>query len=281
VGGLLYVMGGKSSASNRLTTVRSYNPATNAWATLTQDPLPGSAREDPAVTAHDGLIYAFGGASANAFTANTTTAAVFDPAAAAGSRWNDGAVADLPAAVTGAAAISWNGLIWIIGGLNSSGNSINTVRTYDPATNSYATGPSLPSPRDNAGVAILNGHLYLFGGRNRQGGSGNSQTTVWRLQTPGGSWEQRASLPSARRAFVVGTAIGRAQLFGGESSATAAFTAVHEYDPTANAWTTLTAMPTGRHGPAGATISGITYVAGGATTSGAGSATTVNQAFTR
>jgi N-acetylneuraminic acid mutarotase len=81
--------------------------------------------------------------------------------------------------------------------------------------------------------------------------------------------------------MVVGTANGDAQFFGGESSANGAISAVHEYDPGSNTWTTLTSMPTGRHGPAGATIAGVTYVVGGATAAGANSATTVNEAFTR
>ena len=81
--------------------------------------------------------------------------------------------------------------------------------------------------------------------------------------------------------MVVGTATGKAQLFGGESSASSAISAVHEYDPATNGWSTLTTMPTGRHGPAGGTISGVTYVVGGATMVGANSATTVNEAFTR
>ena len=88
-------------------------------------------------------------------------------------------------------------------------------------------------------------------------------------------------MPVSRRAFVVGTANGDAQLFGGENATTPAITSAVEYDPDTNTWTTLASLPTGRHGPSGATINGITYVAGGATTSGANSSTTVNQAFTR
>jgi N-acetylneuraminic acid mutarotase len=281
--GILYLFGGKTSNTNRLTTVRSYNPSNNSWGT--KDQMPGAAREDPAVAAHNGLIYVFGGASANPFTADVTTAAEFTPGAAAGSQWDDATVADLPAPITSAAAISWEGLIWIVGGLDSSCHSVSTVRTYDPATDTYGTGPALPAGRDNVGLAILGGDLYVFGGRNRGGtcmtGTGDSLTTVWRLTTPGGSWQARAAMPAVRRSMVVGTANGDAQLFGGEATATPAISAVHEYDPGSNSWTTLTQMPTGRHGPAGATINGVTYVVGGATAAGANSATTVNEAFTR
>jgi N-acetylneuraminic acid mutarotase len=280
---VLYLFGGKTSSTNRLTTVRSYNPTTNTWGT--KDSMPGTAREDPAVATHNGHIYIFGGASANPFTADTTTAAEFTPGAATGSQWDDVVVADLVEPVTGAAAISWNGLVWIVGGLDSSCHSVNTVLTYDPATNLYGTGPDLPGARDNVGLAVLDGDLYVFGGRNRGGtcmtGTGDSLTTVWRLQTPGGSWEMRAPMPAVRRSMIVGTAAGKVQLFGGEASVTPAMTVVHEYDPGSNSWTTLTPMPTGRHGPAGATIAGVTYVVGGGTTAGANSATTVNEAFTR
>jgi large repetitive protein len=277
--GLLYVVGGKTSATNRLDTVRTYNPATNTWTTLTSDPVPGGPREDIAVAAHDGKLYTFGGASSNAFTADSTTSAVYDPAAPTGSRWTT--LAPMPTPRTGAAAISWNGLIWIIGGLDASGNSTNTTLTYNPTTNTWSTGLALPEPRDNAGATILSGHLYLFGGRNRQSGTGPTLATTWRLQTPGGSWDTRAPIPAARRAFIVGNTTSAAQLFGGESGSDPAIATVHEYNPTTNTWTTLTPMPTGRHGPAGATITGITYIAGGATTSGANNPTTTHQAFTR
>ncbi|MGH8912777.1 MAG: Kelch repeat-containing protein, partial [Acidimicrobiia bacterium] len=188
---------------------------------------------------------------------------------------------DMVSPVTGAAAISWNDLLYVLGGLDSAGNSTTSVRIYDPATNTWSNGPQLPDARDNAGVAVLGGHLYVFGGRNRQSGSGPTTATVWRLTTPAGTWESRSSMPAPRRAFVTGTAAGKIQLFGGESDSAGAITAVHEYDAGADAWTTLSAMPTGRHGPAGDTIAGISYVVGGATTSGAGSITPVNEAFTR
>jgi large repetitive protein len=274
--GALYVVGGKTSATNRIATVRRYEPASASW-TLASS-VPGPGREDITVVADAGLMYAFGGASANPFVADSVIAAVYDPAS---NSWNDAAVLDLPAPVTGAAGVSWNGQIWLIGGLDQSGNSQSTVRVFNPDTNSWTLGPSLPAPRDNAGAAVIAGHLYVLGGRNRQGGSGPTTSTVWRLTDPDGSWEVRASMPAPRRAFVVGDADGKAQLFGGESGTESAITAVYEFDPVANAWGTLASMPTGRHGPAGATINGITYVIGGATTSGASAITAVNEAFTR
>jgi N-acetylneuraminic acid mutarotase/glucose/arabinose dehydrogenase len=274
--GRLYVVGGKTSATNRVTTMRVYDPETNSWSTGAS--VPGPAREDIAVAAHDGQLYAFGGADSSAFLASSSTAARYDPVS---DTWSDTAVADMVSPVTGAAAISWNGKLYVLGGLDSAGNSTTAVRIYDPATNSWSNGPQLPQARDNAGVAVFGGHLYVFGGRNRQSGSGPTTATVWRLTSPAGAWESRASMPAPRRAFVTGAAVGKVQLFGGESDSSAALTAVHEYDPGADAWTTLSAMPTGRHGPAGDTIAGISYVVGGATTAGAGSITPVNEAFTR
>ncbi|HSJ34392.1 MAG TPA: kelch repeat-containing protein [Acidimicrobiia bacterium] len=274
--GALYVVGGKTSATNRVTTVSRYDPMSSSW-TLASS-VPGPGREDITVVAHAGLLYAFGGASSNAFVADSPVAAVYDPAL---NSWNDGAVSDLPTPITGAAGVSWNGRIWLIGGLDQSGNSQAAVRVFDPVTNNWSLGPALPGPRDNAGAAILAGHLYVFGGRNRQGGSGPTTNTVWRLTDPDGSWEARAGMPAPRRAFVIGSAEGKAQLFGGESGTESAIAAVYEFDPVSNAWGTLASMPTGRHGPAGATIDGITYVVGGATTSGATSISAVNEAFTR
>jgi N-acetylneuraminic acid mutarotase len=277
LGGLVYLVGGKTSETNRITTVFSYDPVSNSWDDTLTD-IPGDGREDITVVAHDGLLYAFGGAVNSPFNADSTTTAVYDPAT---KTWNEAAAAALPVPLSGADGTVWNNKIWLVGGFDTNGDSVATIHIYDPATNTWDTGPSLPEARDNPAVAVLDGHLYVFGGRNRQGGSGPTMTTTWRLTDPTGSWEIRAAMPAARRSFLIGTAQSKAQLFGGESGTNNAISAVHEYNPATNTWTTLTAMPTGRHGPAGGTISGATYVAGGSTGSGSNLATTIHEAFTR
>jgi hypothetical protein len=78
---------------------------------------------------------------------------------------------------------------------------------------------------------------------------------------------------------VTGTLNGRAQVMGGEiTSSGGSFPQNEEYNPTTNTWSTLTAMPTPRHGAAAATIDGVVYVAGGGTTGGS-SFSAVHEAF--
>jgi hypothetical protein len=93
-------------------------------------------------------------------------------------------------------------------------------------------------------------------------------------------WAPRASMPTGRRSFVVGTLNGRAQIMGGERSpsGTGTFAANEEYDPDSNTWRILLPMKTPRHGMAAGTINDVIYVAGGGPNFGT-SFTTVNEAF--
>jgi hypothetical protein len=87
-------------------------------------------------------------------------------------------------------------------------------------------------------------------------------------------------MPTGRRTMVVGVAGGKAQVMGGERTASGGtFPANEQYDAATNTWTQLTPMTTGRHGAAAGTIAGVVYVAGGGTTGGS-SYSTANEAFT-
>jgi N-acetylneuraminic acid mutarotase len=128
LGDFLYLAGGKTSPTGRVTTFLRYDMVNNAWDTL--EDIPGTAREDPALVAHDGLIYIFGGATTAFNSGDAATAAVYDPDT---DNWDDLGVTDLSAGRTAAAAVSWKGQIWIIGGFDSSGDTLNTVLIYSPA----------------------------------------------------------------------------------------------------------------------------------------------------
>ena len=275
LGGKLYAVAGKTSAGPR-TTVYSYDPALNSWATEPSLPAAYPAVENPAVAALNGKLYVFGGSS-SAFSGAVTNAAVFDPATSA---WTT--LPPMPVARGGATAQAVNGKLYVVGGMDASGASLASVSVYDPATGAWSSAASMGTRRDNPGSAVLGGKLYVFGGRTRNadGSTPSGMRATAEMYDPAtNTWTARASMPTGRRTMVVGVLNGRAQVMGGERTSTGgAFPQNEEYDPVANAWRALTPMQMARHGAVGGTINGVVYVAGGGPTGGS-SYTNVNEAF--
>ncbi len=56
------------------------------------------------------------------------------------------------------------GLIYIVGGLTSAGNSLSTVERYDTVLCTWMPVPPMAIQRSRVGVAVLNGNLYAIGG---------------------------------------------------------------------------------------------------------------------
>jgi len=57
-----------------------------------------------------------------------------------------------------------DGKIYVAGGRLDNDFPLELLEIYDPATDSWTPGPSMPAPRDHAGVAAVNGKLYVIGG---------------------------------------------------------------------------------------------------------------------
>lgn len=81
------------------------------------------------------------------------------------------------------------------------------------------------------------------------------------------AWAERATASSAHAAPVAAVWNGRLLLFGGLADQTTATAASEVYDPQANAWTSLAAMPQARAFGAGAVLGGTLYAFGGSTPS--------------
>ena len=272
--GKLYVIGGKNGTSHR-STVDVYTPSSNSWSTAPN--LPGPAVENPAVTTANGKLYAFGGSTA-AFAGAVTNAASFD-----GTSWTD--LAPMPVARGGATAQAIGNKIYVMGGMDPNGVSLDTVSVYDITTDSWSSAAAMGTRRDNPGSATFaDGKIYVFGGRTRNAdgsspSGGATLNTVESYDPATNSWSAKASMPTGRRTMAVGRINGRAQLMGGEiMSSGGAFPQNEEYDPTTDTWRTLKPMMTPRHGAAAATINDVVYVAGGGPTGGFALSDT-NEAF--
>ena len=257
--GRLYMVAGKTAGGHQKATY-SYNPAANTWVTLANLPDSYPGVENPAVVAHNGLLYAFGG-STSPFTGAVTNAAVFDPTM---NQWTS--LASMPTGRGGAATQALGDSIYVIGGLDTNGDSVNTVEAYDLTAGTWSTVPSMLTARDNAGSAVIDEKIYIFGGRTRLSGSNVEGTlnTLEFFNPNDSSWNTGAPMPTGRRSMSVVVYDGEAILLGGEKNAEGGtFVAAEGYDASSDRWRLLTDMPMGRHGAVAGVLNNGIVIAGG------------------
>ena len=92
---------------------------------------------------------------------------------------------------------------------------------------------------------------------------GSQDTSLLAPARGGGTWTQKADMPTAR--YVTGSAVvnGKIYVIGGAPVRCGITTVVEEYDPATDTWTTRADMPTARQGVAVAAVDGIIYAIGG------------------
>ena len=157
-----------------------------------------------------------------------------------------------------------NGLIYTIGGQLGTPPytaPTNVVEIYNPATNTWSAGPSMPSVRYSLAAAVAGGVIYAIGGYN-----GGNTNAVEAFDPQVGFWVSKSPLPTARNGLAAVTgpdgkiyAMGGDVQGGGENVAT-----VEIYDPSTNTWTPGPSMPSVRSGfKATLGTTGLIFVIGG------------------
>jgi hypothetical protein len=145
---------------------------------------------------------------------------------------------------------------YIINGVDGSGNGVNTLYRYNPATNDYTTlAPSNAATSSwNAAGAYLNGKIYKIGGYHTAGGVTASLATVEIYDIATNTWSTGASYPIAQgweSAFVNGNFI---YVAGGLAAETGSVPSVktYRYDPATNTWddASIADLPLSRWGAA-------------------------------
>ena len=196
-GGKLYAIGGDDGATydlvylyqyagNPSSVVEVYDPTLRRWSSA-----PGlqQARAGLAAADVNGTIYAVGGLpDLNSDCATNTVESYTPPPPFFSGKppvWQP--APPMPTPRTFATATSINGKLYVIaGGINflqadgsglcyginpadGSGTSAitsptNIVEVYDPATNTWTSGPPIPTARQGADAHVLNGKVYIVGG---------------------------------------------------------------------------------------------------------------------
>lgn len=227
----------------------AYNPGAPAlppyatqmeWTSL-QDAI------EPRVEGHsavlDGQIYVFGGFQTQDIVP-TDQNEVYN---IAGNSWS--AFAPLPIPNTHVGSAEADGKVWIAGGFALIGfiQTVDIVWIYDPVTNTFTNGPSLPAPRAGGALVRLGRKLhYISGLENRNDSVGDH--FVLDLDEPGGpqTWTTAAPMPDPRNHFSGIALGGKIYAIGGQFNHDidpVDTNLVHEYDPETDSWTRKADLP--------------------------------------
>jgi hypothetical protein len=162
--GLIYVLGGFESPTQGqnqyLNSVDAYDPIKGAWSSTPPMAMSTPRAFHAAVTGHDGVIYAIGGFNSQG---PLSTVEAYYPSL---DRWF--AKPSLPSAVIGmAAAVDPKGLIYAIGGVDSTNAPQPSVYSYNPADPGpgWTQQDGLLTAADNLAAARgPDGLIYAIGG---------------------------------------------------------------------------------------------------------------------
>ena len=163
----------------------------------------------------------------------------------------------------GSAAL--NGKLYVVAGKTSSG-PVKTVRVYDPVTDSWTDGPSLPpeyAAVENPAVVAYDGKLYVFGGSALP--FSGAVTTAAVLDPSTSTWTILTPMNTARGgagAQVIGDKI---YVVGGLGGNGASLASMEIYNPALNSWSPGASMATRRDNPGTAVLDGKLYAFGGRT----------------
>lgn len=280
VNGRIYLIGAsyRYDASTNSSIVSSnnlaYDPSTDTWRTIAPMLTP---RLSFAIAASNNKIYVFGGlkviASGGLSRYSCSVNEVYDPAT---NTWST--AASMPTDTSSMQANTVNGKIYIIGGMigdTAADRAVNTTLIYDPISDSWSTGASMPYPVKSYASAVVDKKIYIIGGEAdysfTQGDSAKYQTQFNQIyDSERNSWSLGSPIPaiassagagattgiaSAKRVYVMG---GMLRVYPGYG-----LNQNYAYDPSTNSWITAAPLPVASIKPTVAVVNDTIYVMGG------------------
>lgn len=254
----IWVVGGYCEDGS-VADIEVLDPATNTWST---NAYPFTAFGQAFVATPSGMIFAVGGLES--CQSQVTSVEEYNP--------STGAVtpkAPVPtASYAPGAASTADGRIYVMGGcLPPSADPggppaaiLPTVQIYDPQTNTWSSGRSMPVPRYQfPAITAPDGKIYAIGGTD--GEREWNRVDVYDPQTD--SWVQAAPMPTARRCLAAVWAVNNTIYALGGLSGVSSLATVEIYDLTSSTWTSGTPLGVGRWYLAAAALGSKIYSCGG------------------
>lgn len=220
--GYAYLIGGSSSTGGTWLNTIYYaklntDGTTSAWSTNATTLPQGSYYPSAAVS--NGYVYVMGGYGGSFQT--SVYYAKINTDGSIGS-WSTSPHA-LPQGLYEAGAVSQNGYIYVIGGLNSSSSALDTTyyakQNSDGSIGTWSTSSNhLPQGVDDAAIALANGRVYVLGGSGNSSFLQTAYSTSFNTDGSIGSWSTSATtLPQTLDGATASAANGYLYLAGGDN----------------------------------------------------------------
>ncbi|MDX6644156.1 MAG: hypothetical protein QOD76_2118, partial [Solirubrobacteraceae bacterium] len=224
VQGRLMAIGGETP-TKALNTVEGYDIGKDTWSTL---PSMKVGRHGMAAAVIGQSVYALDGAISPTHAQPSATAEALDfagpPAAAnpkpqatpqAGFQWR--AIHNAPTARQQLAAAVQNGTVWIFGGLTG---SVSTTKTegYDPAIDTWKSGPDLPLPLHHEMGATYKGEPVVMGGWIPSGAQLDATASNRVFALRNGAWVELPKMNHPRAAGAAAVVGNKLVVVGGQAS---------------------------------------------------------------
>lgn len=150
------------------------------------------------------------------------------------------------------------GLIFAVGGLTNTGDSLSTVEMFDPTTSKWTCVEPMNSIRSRVGVAVMNRQLYAIGGFNGH----DRLKTVEVFDHESNKWREVCPLTNKRSALGAAVVNERLYVCGGYDGISS-LSSVEVYNANADKWSMTTHMHKQRSAAGIAVLDNFIYVIGG------------------
>jgi N-acetylneuraminic acid mutarotase len=154
------------------------------------------------------------------------------------------------------------GLVYSVGGVDSSGAVTAAGYVYDPSTLAWTALPPMQNAREAPQAAFINGKLYVTGG---WGATGSTVATTEIYDPGSGTWSTGASIPNAYAGASATVLNGDMYVIGGCDPVNCGHTDVQVYNPGNDSWSAAAAYPTPIAWQGCGAVTGQVYCAGGTT----------------
>ena len=217
----------------------------------------------------DDKIFVMGGEDIASGGSQKDTVEVYDIAK---DQWIKNDIPPMPLPLDHTASVIYEGKIYVVGGFLKHKVPTDKLFIYDPQTNEWQEGKSLPSPRGAMGAEFVNGILYVVGGVNA---SHIPVNTNLAYDPKTDTWSTKSPMPTARHHIQTVAIDGKIFALGGRilgdgimpedvEETLTNFDRNEMYDPQTDSWTILEPMLSKRSGFAAAVPSDANiYVFGG------------------